>query len=75
MTQDNTSDRNAVLDEYARLAAQYDSRWSFYVRATTRETISRLSVHARDNVLDVGCGTSSKFRSSFRRSGNRRNTL
>ena len=57
MTQDNTSDREAVLDEYARLAAEYDSRWSFYVRATTRETISRLSVHARDNVLDVGCGT------------------
>lgn len=57
MTRDNTSDRNVVLHEYARLAAEYDSRWSFYVRATTRETILRLSVHAGDNVLDVGCGT------------------
>ena len=56
MTQDNTPDRKAVLDQYARLAGEYDSRWSFYVHATTRETISRLSVHASDDVLDVGCG-------------------
>jgi len=57
MTQDDTSDRDAVLNEYARLAAHYESRWSFYVRATTSETISRLSVCAKDNVLDIGCGT------------------
>lgn len=57
MTQDNTPDRNAVLDHYARLAGEYDSRWSCYVCATARETISRLSVQATDDVLDVGCGT------------------
>jgi|TARA_B100000809_G_scaffold221472_1_gene229788 ubiquinone/menaquinone biosynthesis C-methylase UbiE len=57
MTQDNDPDRNAVLREYARLAGDYDSRWSFYIRATTRETIARLSVQAADNVLDIGCGT------------------
>ncbi len=57
MTPDNTHERNAVLDHYARLAGEYDSRWSFYVRATASETISRLSVHTTDDVLDVGCGT------------------
>lgn len=57
MTQGKTSDRNSVLDEYARIASEYELRWSFYVRATTRATISRLSVHATDDILDIGCGT------------------
>ena len=48
---------NAVLDEYARLAPQYERRWSFYVRATARETIARLRINRTDSVLDVGCGT------------------
>jgi len=57
MRQNNAPNGDAVLNEYARLAAEYDSRWSFYIRATSRETIARLSVQASDNVLDIGCGT------------------
>lgn len=57
MRQNNTSDRSAVLHDYARLAPAYDSRWSFYIRVTSRETIARLSVQASDTVLDIGCGT------------------
>jgi ubiquinone/menaquinone biosynthesis C-methylase UbiE len=49
--------RNPVLEEYARLAPDYDRKWSFYVEATTRETAARLSVRHTDRVLDVGCGT------------------
>lgn len=49
--------REPVLREYARLAARYDGRWSFYIRATTRETISRLGFQPTDALLDVGCGT------------------
>ena len=57
MKKENASDRDAVLCEYARLAPEYDTRWSFYIRATSRETIARLSVQPSDNVLDIGCGT------------------
>jgi ubiquinone/menaquinone biosynthesis C-methylase UbiE len=49
--------RDAVLGEYARLAPQYERRWSFYVRATCRETLARLRNKPTDSVLDVGCGT------------------
>lgn len=46
-----------MLEEYARLALDYDTRWSFYVEATTRETTARLSLRPTDQLLDVGCGT------------------
>jgi ubiquinone/menaquinone biosynthesis C-methylase UbiE len=49
--------RDAVLGEYARLAPQYERRWSFYVRATSRETLSRFRINPTDSILDVGCGT------------------
>ncbi|MBI1907413.1 MAG: methyltransferase domain-containing protein, partial [Rhodocyclales bacterium] len=49
--------QNPVVEEYSRLAEDYDSKWSFYVDATTRETMGRLSVRPTDRVLDVGCGT------------------
>jgi ubiquinone/menaquinone biosynthesis C-methylase UbiE len=49
--------RDAVLGEYARLAPQYERRWSFYVRATSRETLARFRINPTDSVLDVGCGT------------------
>jgi ubiquinone/menaquinone biosynthesis C-methylase UbiE len=45
------------MTEYARLAPQYDARWSFYVEATTRETLTRLSLRPTDRLLDVGCGS------------------
>ncbi len=46
-----------VQQEYARLADIYDSRWSFYIQATVKATLSRLEVHPGDRVLDLGCGT------------------
>jgi hypothetical protein len=36
--------RNAILEEYARLAPRYERRWSFYVGATSRETLARLNL-------------------------------
>ena len=45
------------MKEYSRLAETYDTKWSFYVEATTRETMSRLRLQPTDRVLDVGCGT------------------
>ncbi|TAJ09687.1 MAG: methyltransferase domain-containing protein [Nitrospirae bacterium] len=46
-----------AAEKYARLAPDYDTKWSFYVEATTRETIARLGLRPADRVLDVGCGT------------------
>lgn len=48
--------REHVTEQYAKLAAEYDSRWSHYVRATTDATIQRLP-ETPGNVLDIGCGT------------------
>lgn len=52
----------AVVAKYARLAPEYDARWSFYVEATTRETLARLSLRPGDRALDVGCGTGALLR-------------
>jgi len=49
--------KHPVLEEYARLAPTYDTKWSFYVETTTRETLARLSLRSTDRLLDVGCGT------------------
>lgn len=49
--------RDPVLNEYDRLAPEYDRRWSFYVEATTRETMKRLELQPTGRLLDVGCGT------------------
>jgi ubiquinone/menaquinone biosynthesis C-methylase UbiE len=51
--------RQPVVEEYARLAPEYDARWAFYVEATTRETLARLNLRPADRLLDVGCGTGS----------------
>lgn len=55
MTAKRTAD--AVVSEYNRLAPDYDRRWSFYIGATIRETLSRIDLQPDDRVLDVGCGT------------------
>ena len=57
MSEHETQVRHAVVAEYARLAPEYDAKWSFYVEATTRETMARLSLQPEDRLLDVGCGT------------------
>ncbi len=46
-----------AIRKYGRLAREYESRWSFYVESTVRETLERLSVRSGDRVLDVACGT------------------
>ncbi len=56
-TQVGREHEDPVLTEYARLAGQYDRRWSFYLDATTRETLKRLCPRPGDELLDVGCGT------------------
>ena len=53
----NSTDRNALLKEYGKLAPHYDRRWSFYIEATLRETLSRLEIEPGESLLDVGCGT------------------
>jgi ubiquinone/menaquinone biosynthesis C-methylase UbiE len=53
----STSPKDPVVQEYARVAKDYDKKWSFYVEATTRETMARVSVGSTDRVLDIGCGT------------------
>jgi ubiquinone/menaquinone biosynthesis C-methylase UbiE len=49
--------QNPIVKEYSRLAEVYDTKWSFYVEATTRETMRRLDLRPTDRLLDVGCGT------------------
>jgi len=49
--------RGRMAKKYSGVAEQYDSRWSFYVDATTRETVARIDLQPADRVLDVGCGT------------------
>jgi ubiquinone/menaquinone biosynthesis C-methylase UbiE len=47
-----------VVREYSEAAEHYDEKWAFYVDATTRQTMARLSfLRPRDRILDVGCGT------------------
>lgn len=52
-----TSESDPVVEEYSAAAKTYDDRWSFYVDATARQTLSRLRMRGDERVLDVGCGT------------------
>ncbi|WOV91096.1 MAG: methyltransferase domain-containing protein [Candidatus Zeuxoniibacter abyssi] len=44
------------------MAERYDSRWSFYVEMTVRETAARLGLSGAERLLDVGCGTGELLR-------------
>ena len=37
-----------------KLAPDYDRRWSFYVEAPLRQTLSRLELEPGESLLDVG---------------------
>ncbi|MGH8282326.1 MAG: class I SAM-dependent methyltransferase [Gammaproteobacteria bacterium] len=54
---DQGKERDSIRKEYARLAPEYDTRWSFYIEATTNATLTRLSSPPTARILDVGCGT------------------
>jgi ubiquinone/menaquinone biosynthesis C-methylase UbiE len=47
----------SIVREYSRLAYNYDNKWSFYIQATTQETLNRFKLQSIDRVLDIGCGT------------------
>lgn len=49
--------KHPVQEEYARLASKYESKWSFYIQATARETLARIELRPEQRLLDVGCGT------------------
>ena len=51
------SDDHPVLREYSKLALKYDERWSFYVKASLRETSRRIRIEPGQKLLDIGCGT------------------
>lgn len=51
-----------VVREYAAQARDYDRTWSFYIEATTQETLRRTPMSANAKVLDVGCGTGELLR-------------
>jgi trans-aconitate methyltransferase len=56
-TSGDRTQRHPIVEEYGRLASHYDAKWSFYVEATTRETLARLTLRPGERLLDVGCVT------------------
>lgn len=50
-------DGEPVMAEYARLAPDYDRKWSFYIQASVQETLARLRLNKGERILDIGCGT------------------
>ena len=57
-----TDEIDPVVKEYAAQARNYDRTWSFYIEATTQETLKRTPMSAHSRVLDIGCGTGELLR-------------
>lgn len=47
----------ALLREYAALAAGYEQRWQHYLNVTTCHTLDALAPQDGERILDVACGT------------------
>jgi|GEM_PF-2276663 len=43
--------KHPLVEKYARVASKYESRWSFYVEGTTRETLSPLLIRKNSTLL------------------------
>lgn len=59
--------KNAIRDEYDRLAASYDDRWHRYIDLTARETLERAAIVAGEKLLDAGCGSGALLRQALSR--------
>src|SRR6059036_3412223 len=46
-----------IVSEYTKLAPRYDRKWSFYIDASTAQTLAHLPLAFSGRLLDVGCGT------------------
>lgn len=49
--------RDAVRQEYTRLAPEYEDRWTRYVRRSTARTLRHLELAPGQALADLGCGT------------------
>jgi ubiquinone/menaquinone biosynthesis C-methylase UbiE len=47
----------AVQQQYASQASDYERRWTGYLDATLKPTLTALQAGAGERILDVGCGT------------------
>lgn len=49
--------KNAVRQEYDRLADEYDRRWQRYIDATMKAVLEVVKFEGREKILDIPCGT------------------
>lgn len=51
------SEHRGVIEEYSRLAAEYDVRWASYIGSSVDECLGHVALTEGVRLLDVGCGT------------------
>ena len=49
--------KTTVREQYDRMAAKYDRRWSSYITNTLSFLQDWTQISPQDKVLDIGCGT------------------